>query len=263
MDVTSMVAIPESASGIAQIVTRETCIVAGLPVAETVFREVDPSLHLERLLEDGTAIPPGTVILKISGSLRSILTGERTALNFLQRLSGVATQTQAFVQAIAGTKARILDTRKTTPGLRALEKYAVRCGGGENHRVGLYDQFLFKDNHLTHLNTPEKLRDAVARARALDAELKIEIEADTLDQVRQIVPLGIDRILLDNMSLDLMTEAVGIIGGRCETEASGNMSLNRVHAIAQCGVDFISVGSLTHSVRAIDLSLEVLADPLR
>lgn len=262
LDVTSWVSIPEEAIASARIVSRESAVVSGLPVAERVFMETDPGLQFRGLVQDSQKIEEGDVIMEVQGSLRSILTAERSALNYLQHLSGIATQTSRYVEAIAGTKTKILDTRKTTPGLRALEKYAVACGGGVNHRMGLYDLFLFKDNHLAYCKDFESMRGVIEKARQWDPPLKIEIEADTLEQVKWIVELGVDRILLDNMTLEEMKESVRWIAGRCETEASGGMTLERVKAVSDCGVDFISVGALTHSVKAIDYSLEVVGENL-
>lgn len=257
-DITSLATIPAEARSRARILTRQPCVLAGLPVAEAVFLEEDSSIALHALAHDGDSLAPNDTVLEISGPARGILTAERTALNFLQQLSAVATRTRQFVNAVAGTKAKILDTRKTVPGLRALQKYAVRCGGGYNHRMGLYDQFLLKDNHLALMGAPGNWPAAIAAARAIAPEAKIEIEADTLDQVRVIAPLGIDIILFDNMTLDQMREGVEIVAGRALTEASGNVTLERAAAIAQTGVDFISIGGLTHSIQSIDLSLEVL-----
>ena len=199
-------------------------------------------------------------MLEIRGAASSILTAERCALNFLQQLSGVATQTRRFVDAVAGTKAKILDTRKTIPGLRAVQKYAVRCGGGVNHRFGLYDRFLIKDNHLALMGSGSALAEAVRAARALDPEAVLEVEVERLEQIPEMIALGVDVLLLDNMALDEMRACVALIAGRAATEASGNMTLERVPEVARTGVDFISVGALTHSVRAIDFSLEMI-DP--
>jgi len=258
-DITTRACVKPEVQATARIFAKEPCVLAGLPVAEQVFREVDISLLLTAKAQDGATLQTGETALEIRGSAASILTGERSALNFLQQLSGVATETRRYVEAVAGTKTKILDTRKTAPGLRALQKYAVRCGGGVNHRFGLYDRFLIKDNHLALMGG--SLAQAVKAARALDPEAILEVEADRLDQVAEIVALGVDVILLDNMSLDEMRAAVALIGGRVPTEASGNMTLTRVHDVAGTGVDFISVGALTHSVRAIDFSLEILVAP--
>ncbi len=256
-DITTLACVRPEAQASARIFAKEACVLAGLPVAEQVFREQDISLILTPRAQDGDILKPGDTALEIRGPAGSILTGERCALNFIQQLSGVATETRRYVDAVAGTKVKILDTRKTAPGLRALQKYAVLCGGGTNHRIGLYDQFLIKDNHLALMGQGKTLADAVKAARSLEPKAVLEVEADRIDQVREIVTLGVDVILLDNMSLDEMRECVALVAGRAKTEASGNMSLERVRAVAATGVDFISVGALTHSVRAIDFSLEM------
>jgi nicotinate-nucleotide pyrophosphorylase (carboxylating) len=210
------------------------------------------------LAEDGQAVDAGAGVLRISGSARALLTAERVALNFVQRLSGVATATARFVAAVAGTRARILDTRKTTPGWRRFEKYAVACGGGTNHRVGLHDLVLIKDNHLAALAgaAPNPVAAAVNRARELWPALRVEVEADTLEQVRLAVEAGADIILLDNMPPARLREAAALVAGRAQLEASGGVTLNTVRAIAETGVDFISVGAVTHSARAVDLGLD-------
>jgi len=258
-DITTLACVPADVIGKARIFAKEPCVLAGVPVAEQVFREQDIQLVLTRKAEDGATLKKGDTVLEISGSAASILTGERCALNFIQQLSGVATQTRKFVDATAGTKAQILDTRKTIPGLRALQKYAVRCGGGVNHRFGLYDQFLIKDNHLALMGTGKKLADAINAARALDPEAVLEVEVDRLDQIPEILALGVDIILLDNMSLDETRACVELIGGKAKTEASGNMTLDRIPDVARTGVDFISVGALTHTIVSVDFSLEMLA----
>lgn len=257
MDVTSCATIPDNLIASAEIVSKEPGVLAGLPVAERVFREEDSALELEAVRTDGSRFAAGEVVLRIRGRARSILTAERSALNFLQRLSAIATETARYVDAVAGTSTRILDTRKTTPGLRHLEKYAVRCGGGENHRFGLYDRFLIKDNHLALMGGADPIARALRQARAMAPDLLLEVEADTLEQVTLLASLGVDLILLDNMTNEQMTEAVRIIAGRAQTEASGNMNLARVPSVAACGVNYISVGALTHSVRALDFSLEL------
>lgn len=257
-DVTTLACIPPDAAAVATMNAREPLTLAGLAVAEEAFRELSPNVHLERLAEDGTAVPAGTAVLRIRGSARAILTAERVALNFVQRLSGVATATARFVEAVRGTGARILDTRKTTPGWRRFEKYAVACGGGTNHRVGLYDLVLIKDNHLAALADaqPNPVAAAIGRARQLWPGLKVEVEADTLEQVRLAVAAGADIILLDNMPPAQLREAVALIAGRAQSEASGGVNLDTVRAIAETGVDFISVGAITHSARAVDLGLD-------
>jgi nicotinate-nucleotide pyrophosphorylase (carboxylating) len=256
-DITTLACVKFDTQASARIFAKEACVLAGLPVAEQVFREQDATLRLTERAMDGRSLEPGTTVLEIHGSAASILTAERSALNFLQQLSGVATQTRRFVNAVAGTKAKILDTRKTQPGLRAMQKYAVRCGGGVNHRFGLYDRFLIKDNHLALMGTGNKLSEAVRAARALDHEAPLEIEVDHVEQIPEILSHGVDVLLLDNMSVDEMRACVELIAGRAATEASGNMTLERVLEVAKTGVDFISVGALTHSVLAIDFSLEI------
>jgi nicotinate-nucleotide pyrophosphorylase (carboxylating) len=257
-DITTLACVKFEAQASARIFAKEACTLAGLPVAEQVFREQDAELVLTAQAQDGALLEAGDTVLEISGSAASILTAERCALNFLQQLSGVATQTRRFVEAVAGTKAKILDTRKTIPGLRALQKYAVRCGGGVNHRFGLYDRFLIKDNHLALMADGNRLAEAVRAARALDPDASLEVEVDRVDQIPEILALGVDMLLLDNMSLDDMRAAVALIAGRVPTEASGNMTLTRVYDVAGTGVDYISVGALTHTVRSVDFSLEIL-----
>ena len=243
----------------ARIFAKEPAVVAGVETAEEVFRRVDPALAVQVLKPAGSRLAADDTVLEVRGSVRSILTAERVALNFLQRLSGVATLTRRFVEAVAPHRARILDTRKSTPGLRALEKAAVVAGGGTNHRFGLYDMAMVKDNHLAAQPTLADLQAAIARFRAEQPGVRLEVEADRLEQVRDFLTLpGIDVILLDNMSCDAMREAVRLAAGRVPLEASGGVSLETVNAIAATGVDFISVGALTHSARAIDFSLELL-----
>jgi nicotinate-nucleotide pyrophosphorylase (carboxylating) len=258
-DITTLACVKFETQGAARIFAKEACVLAGMPVAEQVFREQDPGLVLMAKAADGASLKKGDTVLEIRNSAASILTGERCALNFLQQLSGVATQTKRFVDAVAGTKAKILDTRKTIPGLRALQKYAVRCGGGVNHRFGLYDRFLIKDNHLALMGTGNRLAEAVKAARLLDPEAVLEVEVDHLEQIPEIISLKVDVLLLDNMSLEEMRNCVELIGGRAFTEASGNMTLERVADVAQTGVDFISVGALTHTLTSIDFSLEMEA----
>jgi nicotinate-nucleotide pyrophosphorylase (carboxylating) len=257
-DVTTAATVPASAAARALMVAREPLVVCGLAAAEAVFKEVSPKVELERASEDGRRAGRGDTLLRVRGPARAILTGERVALNFVQRLSGVATLTARFVEAVAGTRARILDTRKTTPGLRALEKYAVTCGGGANHRFGLFDRVLIKDNHLAalRLEPPNAIEAAVRRARERFPKLEVEVEADTLGQVQQALLAGADVILLDNMSNEDLRAAVWLVNGRARTEASGGVTLAGVRAIAETGVDFISVGALTHSARAVDVALD-------
>lgn len=256
-DITTLACVKSDVLASARIFAKEACVLAGIPLAEAVFREQDATLVLTARAGDGASLKPGETVLEIRGAAASILTAERCALNFLQHLSGIATQTRRFVEAVAGTKAKILDTRKTLPGLRAVQKYAVRCGGGVNHRFGLYDRFLIKDNHLALMGTGNRLAQAIKAARALAPEAVLEVEVDHLEQIPEIISLGVDVLLLDNMSLDEMLACVELIAGRAATEASGNMTLERVPDVARTGVDFISVGALTHSVQAIDFSLEI------
>jgi nicotinate-nucleotide pyrophosphorylase (carboxylating) len=257
-DATTLALVPKNATASAVIRAREPLVVAGLALAEAAFRQQSSTVQLELPVRDGQRLKVGDGLLKISGSARAILTAERVALNFVQRLSGIATLTAQFVEAIQGTHAQILDTRKTTPGWRQLEKYAVTCGGGRNHRMGLHDMVLIKDNHLVALRDakPNAITAAVQRARAKFPKLKVEVEADTLDQVDQAVEAGADWVLLDNMNPVQLRLAVQKCKGRAQTEASGGVNLANVRAIADTGVDFISIGALTHSARAVDMGLD-------
>ncbi len=257
-DLTSLFFVGEEARK-ARIFTKQPATAAGVETAAEVFKRVDPGLVVNVVNGSGTRILKGNTVLEISGRVRSILTAERVALNFLQHLSGVATLTRRFVDAAGKHKARILDTRKTTPGLRALEKAAVVAGGGMNHRFGLYDMVMVKDNHLLAGQGPGALQAAIERFREAHPGVRVELEAETLAQVREFVELrGVDVILLDNMTTGAMREAVSAAAGRMELEASGGVTLETVGAIAATGVDFISVGALTHSAPSIDLSLELL-----
>jgi nicotinate-nucleotide pyrophosphorylase (carboxylating) len=255
-DITSKATIAVDARIHGKIFAKATGVIAGLAAAKAVYQCVDPNVVFEPQIEDGSLVVPGTLVCTVSGRGRSILTGERVALNFLQRLSGIATLTAQYVQAVAGTKAVILDTRKTTPGWRLLEKYAVRMGGGQNHRIGLYDMVMIKDNHI---EAAGGISAAVGLVRAYPEAkgLPIILEVENLNQLREALKLGVDRILLDNMDEVTMREAVAITGGRVLLEASGNMTLERVAAVAATGVDFISVGALTHSAPALDLSMRL------
>jgi nicotinate-nucleotide pyrophosphorylase (carboxylating) len=285
-DATTLAIVPATATARAVLRAREPLVVAGLDFAEEAFRDVFEFIHrrgdlgepkktqnqlgrrgtppsereikIERLARDGRRVKAGANLLKISGPAHVILSAERVALNFVQRLSGIATLTARFVDAIKGTPAQILDTRKTTPGWRRFEKYAVACGGGKNHRLGLYDLVLIKDNHLVALKNepPNAIAAAVRRAREKFPRLKIEVEADTLEQVGQAAAAGADIILLDNMKPAQLRLAVQKIKGRAKTEASGGVNLGNVRAMAKTGVDFISVGALTHSAPAVDIGLD-------
>jgi nicotinate-nucleotide pyrophosphorylase (carboxylating) len=254
-DLTSLFFIPEPHLSKARIFAKEVCVIAGVAVVRRVYEKIDPRLKVVTSKQDGTVAKPGETVIQLSGSTRSILTGERVALNFLQRLAGIATLTAQFVTAVRGTGVTILDTRKTTPGLRGLEKAAVRAGGGENHRMGLYDGVMVKDNHL--LARPE-LEEAIRSVRQTHPAVSIEVEADSIEQVREFVILpGVDVILLDNMSPEELRACVLLGRPGLKFEASGGVDLTSVRQIAETGVDFISVGQLTHSARAIDFSLEL------
>jgi nicotinate-nucleotide pyrophosphorylase (carboxylating) len=257
-DVTTLATVPANLTARAVMRARQRLVVAGTAFAETAFRVLSRKIKIQRILRDGQIAKAGATILKISGPARPILTAERVVLNFIQRLSGVASLTSEFVEAVRGTRAQILDTRKTTPGWRRFEKYAVACGGGANHRMGLYDMALIKDNHLASLRNekPNAIAAAIARARRKYPKLKIEVEADSLDQVRQALDAGAEMILLDNMSLDALSQAVVMAEGFAKTEASGGVNLKTVREIAKTGVDFISVGALTHSAPAVDIGLD-------
>lgn len=257
-DVTSLATVPAKSELTVVMRAREPMIVAGIAFAETAFRQLSPAVRIQRLPREGQRMKVGASLLRISGPARAILSAERVALNFVQRLSGVATLTAQYVAAVKGTRAQILDTRKTTPGWRRFEKYAVACGGGRNHRFGLHDMVLIKDNHLAALQNakPNAVAAAIQRARRKFPRLQVEVEADTLVQVAQAVAAGADIILLDNMPPAQLRRAVKLVAGRAKTEASGGVNLKTVRGIAATGVDFISVGALTHSARAVDIGLD-------
>jgi len=244
--------IPADALGRAHVLSREAAVLSGTAWVDEVFRQLDPTVVVDWLVRDADAIAPGQTLCRLSGPARSLLTGERTALNFLQTLSGTATLARRWADAVAGTKARILDTRKTIPGLRLAQKYAVTCGGCHNHRIGLYDAVLIKENHIAAAGS---ITAALRAAQREAAGLEIEIEVETLEQLREALAAGARRVLLDNFPLDRLREAVAIAAGRARLEASGGVTLGTVRAIAETGVDDISVGALTKDVRAIDLSM--------
>ena len=253
-DITTDAIVSPDARGKAEIVMREAGVVAGLPLADAAFRALDADVSFVALVADGTKIDAGTAVARIEATTRALLTGERTALNFVGRLSGIATLTAKYVAAVDGTRTRIACTRKTTPGLRALEKYAVRAGGGLNHRFGLYDAVLVKDNHIAAAGG---MRLALEGLRARVGHMvKVEVEVDTLQQLREALLYPIDAVLLDNMDIANLKEAVALADGRVITEASGGVTLETVREIAETGVDLISVGALTHSPRNLDSSLE-------
>ena len=260
-DVTTEALIPADRRGIGLIVAKGDGILAGTKAARQVFRRVDPELKVDVLLEDGAKVEPGSRVAEVSGSVASILKAERVALNFLQRLSGVASETNRYVEAVKGLPVRIVDTRKTTPGLRSLEKHAVKVGGGENHRMSLGDGVLIKDNHLTALRSQGlSIKEIVARAKQnAPQRLPVEMEVATVSEALEAVEAGADIVMLDNMSLEDMRKAVRAIRGHALIEASGGITLDNIRAVAETGVDLISIGALTHSVRALDISLELEA----
>lgn len=253
-DVTTESIVPADGETRARIIAKQTGIIAGLDIAKAVFALLDDKLRFTERAAEGAKVDNGAIVAELFGSARTLLTGERTALNFLGRMSGIATLTREFVDAIEGTGATVLDTRKTAPGLRATDKIAVRRGGGQNHRQGLYDMILIKDNHIDYAGS---LSRAVNMTRAHGGGLEIEVECRTIENVIEALSLDVTRILLDNMSLEMMKEAVQLTAGRAKLEASGNVSLETVRAIAETGVDFISVGALTHSPKVFDVSLLV------
>ncbi|MCU0378596.1 MAG: carboxylating nicotinate-nucleotide diphosphorylase [Bacteroidales bacterium] len=257
-DHSSLASIPASTTGRARLIIKEKGIIAGIRLAPLIFRLTDPSLRTEILIKDGSQVSPGDIALTVNGKVQSILRAERIVLNIMQRMSGIATSTSLYVDKIKDTKAQITDTRKTTPGMRALEKEAVRIGGGINHRMGLYDMIMLKDNHIDYAG-------GISEAIALTKEylrknrlnLKIEVESRNLQEVHEILQAGgVDRIMLDNFSIPMTAEAVKVIGNRCETESSGGITLENVRDYAQCGVDFISIGALTHHIKSLDMSLK-------
>ncbi len=253
-DITTLSTIPADKTALGRFVAKEDMILCGIDLAKHIFGRVDPSIELKANFKDGDAVKKGDVIATVSGNAQNVLTGERTALNFMQRLTGIATRTHASVAEVAGTNAKITDTRKTTPGLRVLEKYAVRVGGGTNHRFNLADGVLIKDNHIA---VSGGIKNAVKNARAvIPHTLKIEVEVETKEQLAEALDAGADIIMLDNMSYDLMRECVGLVAGRALVEASGNMGEKNLREVAETGVDIISIGALTHTVKAADISLK-------
>jgi nicotinate-nucleotide pyrophosphorylase (carboxylating) len=260
-DVTTEALIPGDQRGTGFIVAKKEGILAGTGAAKQVFHRVDPELKVEILLEDGARVKPGNRVAKVSGSIASILKAERVALNFLQRLSGIASETNRYVEAVKGLPVRIMDTRKTTPGLRSLEKHAVRAGGGGNHRMNLSDGVLIKDNHQAALRSQGlNIKEIIAKAKQNALQrLPVEVEVGTVSEALEAVEAGADIVMLDNMNLEDMRKAVKSIHGRALIEASGGITLDNVRAVAETGVDFISIGALTHSARALDISLELEA----
>lgn len=257
-DHTSLACVPEDAVGRAHALVKDDGVIAGLAIAEQIFYFIDPSLQVESLAKDGDDVVPGTVVMQVSGSVRSILQGERLVLNVMQRMSGIAGTTRRIVRRLEGLDTKVLDTRKTTPGMRFLEKMAVKIGGGENHRFGLFDMMMLKDNHIDFAGG---IRPAIERAnsyrRSHALEIPLEIEARNLEELDEILEVGgVDRVMLDNFGFDDLREAVRRVDGRVETEASGNITEATARQYAECGVDFISMGALTHSVKSLDISLK-------
>ena len=254
-DVTTNLIVPKNEKSRASFYAKENGVIAGLTVAKSVFTKLDKKSVWKSFVKEGDRVNAGARIAEVTGYYRALLTGERTALNILQRISGIATQTSEFVKLAEGTKVRVLDTRKTVPGLRTLDKYAVKIGGGGNHRFGLYDMVLIKDNHI---KAAGGITSAVERIRKnLKAKIKIEVETSNLDEVCEAVNCNVDIIMLDNMTNDTMKEAVRIINGKIKVEASGNVTVNNFRQIAETGVDYISIGALTHSVKALDINMKI------
>ncbi|HCZ10837.1 MAG TPA: carboxylating nicotinate-nucleotide diphosphorylase [Nitrospiraceae bacterium] len=254
-DITSLLTVPEDSEAKARITAKEDFVLAGMPFVKEVFDAIDTSVAVRVSVQEGAAVKKGEVIAEISGNARSLLAGERISLNILQRISGIATMTRAYVEKVSGLPVKIADTRKTTPGMRFMEKYGVKIGGGVNHRFGLYDGILIKDNHIKIAGGVGKAVGLTKNARHL---LKIEVEVKNFDELREALNAGADVIMLDNMSVDEMKEAVTIAKGRAVIEASGNVNLENIRGIAETGTDIISIGALTHSARAVDISMKII-----
>jgi len=256
-DITTNNLVPPDTNKTAILVAKKEGVIAGLPVAEMVFRKFDPAIEWDEKIPDGSHVSPGDILVEFTGNYRALLTGERKALNFLQRLSGIATFASKCMKEVEGHDVEILDTRKTLPGYRHLDKYAVRMGGGSNHRFGLYDMVMIKDNHI---KVAGGIREAVQAIRAkIPKSIKIEVETTTLEQVQEALDADVDIIMLDNMSSKMMKEAVAFIDRRAKIEASGNMTLKRIRKVASTGVNYISIGALTHSVKALDISQQIVS----
>ena len=259
-DHTTLSSIPADAMGKSQLIIKEDGVLCGVEVAREIFKAFDPELKMTVFMEDGTKVKLGDVAFVVEGKIQSLLQTERLMLNIMQRLSGVATRTSEYVKVLEGTKTKVLDTRKTTPGLRMLEKYAVKVGGGENHRIGLFDMILLKDNHVDFAGGITKAISGAKRyLKEKGKEMKIEIEVRSFDELQEVLDFGgVDRIMLDNFNIENTRKAVEIIGGRYETESSGGITLDNFRQYAECGVDFISVGALTHSVKSLDMSFKAV-----
>ncbi len=255
-DITTNNLIPPNETKKAILVAKAPGVIAGLPIAHLVFRNFDKNIQWDELKPDGSVVEPGDIIAKFSGNFRALLTGERKALNFLQRMSGIATYAHNCMEIIKGTNVEILDTRKTLPGYRLLDKYAVKMGGASNHRFGLYDMVMIKDNHIQVAGGIKKAVDAIRPQ--IPKSIKIEVETSNLEEVKEALEAEVDIIMLDNMSSKMMTEAVKLINGRAKIEASGNMTIKRIRKVAETGVDYISIGALTHSVKALDISQRII-----
>ena len=257
-DHTTLCCIPPEAMGKSKLLVKESGILAGVDIARKIFHKFDPDLQMEVFIQDGARVKPGDIAFTVSGKVQSLLQTERIMLNVMQRMSGIATMTAKYMDKLRGTKTRVLDTRKTTPGMRILEKQAVKIGGGTNHRIGLFDMILLKDNHIDFAGGIDKALDRChAYLKAKGKNLKIEIEVRSLDELRQVLAHGgVDRVMLDNFSIPMTREAVALIKGRVETESSGGITIDTIRDYAECGVDFVSVGALTHSVKGLDLSFK-------
>lgn len=258
-DHTTLSTVPVEKIGKAQLIVKQEGVLCGVDVAIAVFKRFDPSMSVEVFIKDGARVKPGDIAFIVTGKTVSILQTERLILNFMQRLSGIATQTAVYVDALKGTKTKVLDTRKTTPGLRLLEKYAVKVGGGENHRIGLYDMILIKDNHIDFAGSASKaIINAKEYLKQKGKNLKIECEARSMKEIQEILDQGVDRILIDNFSPENTIEAVKLINGRAETESSGGITLANIRDYALAGTDYISVGALTHQIKSLDMSLKAI-----
>ncbi len=258
-DHTSLSSIPHDQRGKMHLLVKQSGIIAGIEIAQMVFKRLDSSISFDQKIEDGTQVAYGDIAFIVEGNLITLLQSERIILNIMQRMSGVATQTAMYVDKLQGLKTKVLDTRKTTPAMRVLDKMAVKLGGGENHRIGLFDMILLKDNHIDFAGGIENaVLGAKSYLKERGKDLKIEVECRTLADIELCLELGVDRIMLDNFSVELTSKAVELIGGRCQTESSGGITIENLRQYAQCGVDFISVGALTHQIRSIDMSLKAI-----